>query len=45
MAKLSKWTALVKKFAKEVKAEGKLKGIAIGREAIKRAKAVYKKSK
>lgn len=42
---MSKWTDLVKKYSAEVKAEEKLKGIAIGQEAIRRAKEVYQKEK
>ena len=37
------WLVLVKKIYKQVVAEGKLKGIAAMKEAIKRAKKIYVK--
>lgn len=37
------WIKLIVKFVKQIKAEGKLKGRDIVKEAIRRAKKVYKK--
>ncbi len=39
------WLVLVKKYVNEIKKEDKLKGLAIMKEAIKRAKKVYVKTK
>jgi len=41
----TKWMELIKKYITEIKKEGKLKGSNIMKEAIKRAKEVYKKEK
>jgi hypothetical protein len=43
MAKSNPWLNLIKRYVKEIKKEGKLKGTDIVKEAIKRAKLVYKK--
>lgn len=43
--KTNPWLVLVKKYYKEVIAEGKLKGAAAMKEAIKRARKLYQKQK
>ena len=43
--KITPWIALVKKQYNIIKAEGKLKGMEMMKEAIKRAKKVYVKVK
>lgn len=41
--KKTKWMLLIQKYIAEIKKEGKIKGLGIMKEAIKRAKKVYKK--